>query len=80
MPSNRSRLVAALLAALPPIGASLPAAADSPWRDDRGHTAHPWPGRGLAPVPAAASWSGGSDRWRHGGPSMVPIQRGRHVG
>jgi hypothetical protein len=80
MTINRSRLVAAVLAALPLIGTALPARADPPWRDDRGHAAYAYPGRGPAPIPADASWQGGPDRW-HDGPGWKtgPIQRGRQV-
>jgi 17 kDa outer membrane surface antigen len=80
MTTNRSRLVAALLAALPLIDSTLPAAADSPW-GDRGHAPYAIPGRGVVPIPANAPWQGGPDRWQHGGPgrNAVPIQRGPHV-
>jgi hypothetical protein len=81
MTINRSRLVAAVLAALLPIGTALPAAADSPWRGDRGHAQYAFPGRGVVPIPAGASWGGGPDRWHGGGPrpGAGPIQRGRQV-
>jgi hypothetical protein len=55
MAINRSRVVAAVLAALPLIGAALPAAADPPWRDDapwqRGPDQwHGGPGRSWQPI------------------------------
>ncbi len=86
MTINRSRLVAAALAALPLIGLALPAAADSPRHDDRGQGHYAVPGRGMAPTPANPSWQRGwaqadADRWHRGGhgPNMAPIQRGRRV-
>jgi hypothetical protein len=74
MTINRSRVVAAVLAALPLIGTALPARADPPWRDDRGRAAY------VYPIPADGYWQGGPDRW-HGGPGreVAPIQRGRQV-
>ena len=86
MTINRSRLVAAL-AALPLLATALPAAADSPWQG-RDHSQYAFPGRGVVPIPANASWhgqggsgQGGPGRWDHGRPGRgaAPIQRGRHV-
>jgi 17 kDa outer membrane surface antigen len=76
MTINRSRLVAALLAALPLVGASLPAAADSPWQNGWGQN-----NRGQGGSGRGGSGQGGPDRWSHGGPGrgMVPIQRGPRV-
>lgn len=81
MTANRSRLVAAVLATLPLIGLALPAAADESGRGERGQAPYAFPGRGVVPMPADASWQRGRDHWQRGGPGrkMGPIHRGRQV-
>jgi 17 kDa outer membrane surface antigen len=69
MTINRSRLVAALLGALPLVGTSLPAAADSPWQGGPDHAQYAFPGRGVAPIPADAPWQG-QGGWGQGGPGQ----------
>jgi hypothetical protein len=79
MMTNRWKLIAGTLAALSLIGTSLPAAAQAPWKHDRGRAHHVFPKRGVAPVPANAP-HGRHGRWYHGPrPGMAPMERGRPV-
>ncbi len=59
MTRNRSRLVAAVLAALPLVSVALPATAQSPWQGGPDRAPYAFPGRGVAPIPADAPWQNG---------------------